>query len=217
MAFDRSFPQSLASPVIADSEHFWPRLRCSPLRLKNASAFGSRDYSLWLPYAYSDTLPTSGGRTLQFAYGHKLSLTATFSLSPPPLLRRGVGPLHSAVNPKPALAIPSRRCWSASFLPPFHADAILSAPFLPPKEEEAAYIPSPRHIPFVHRLRRYAHPRPRCTVRRCTDSTPPVGQPLHSLRVCLRLRARAGRHIVLVQAHDKVPVAPCLRDTCRLR
>lgn len=119
MAFDRSFPQSLASQAIANSEHFWPRLRFSPLRLKNAASFGSRDYDLRLPYAYSDPLPTSGGRTLQFAYGHKLSLTATFSLSPPPLLRRGVGPLHSAVNPKPALAIPSRRCRSASFLPPF--------------------------------------------------------------------------------------------------
>ena len=34
------------------------------------------------------------------------------------------------------------------------ADAILSAPFLPPIEEEAAYIPSPRHVPFIHRLRR---------------------------------------------------------------
>lgn len=34
------------------------------------------------------------------------------------------------------------------------ADAILSATFLPPIEEEAAYIPSPRHVPFIHRLRR---------------------------------------------------------------
>ena len=90
------------------------------------------------------------------------------------------------------------------------------SPVPPTHEEEAAYIPSPGHVPFIHRLRRYAHPRPRCAVRRCTDSTPAVGQPLHSLRVCLRLRARAGRHIVLVQAHDKVPVAPCLLDTCRL-
>ena len=32
--------------------------------------------------------------------------------------------------------------------------AILSAAFLPPIEEEAACIPSPRHIPFIHRLRR---------------------------------------------------------------
>ena len=125
------------------------------------------------------------------ACGHKLSLTATFSLSPPPLLRRGVGTLHSAVNPMPTLAIPSRRCRAAALLPPFRTDAILTATFLPPAEEEAAYIPSPgTFLLFVCD----AMPAPgRCAVRRCTDSTPAVGQPLHSLRVCLRLRARAGR------------------------
>ena len=125
------------------------------------------------------------------ACGHKLSLTATFSLSPPPLLRRGVGPLHFAVNPMPTLAIPSRRCRAAALLPPFRTDAILTATFLPPAEEEAAYIPSPgTFLLFVCD----AMPAPgRCAVRRCTDSTPAVGQPLHSLRVCLRLRARAGR------------------------
>ena len=63
MAFDRSIRQSLASPVIADSEHFWPRFRCSPLRLKNAASFGSRDYDL------------------------RLALRC----SPKPLLRHGVG------------------------------------------------------------------------------------------------------------------------------
>ena len=86
----------------------------------------------------------------------------------------------------------------------------------PPTHRGRCHCHSVRRLPFICRLRRYAHPRPRCAVRRCTDSTSAVGQPLHSLRVCLRLRARAGRHIVLVQAHDKVPVAPCLRDTCRL-
>lgn len=86
----------------------------------------------------------------------------------------------------------------------------------PPTNRGSCHCHSVRRLPFIYRLRRYAHPRPRCAVRRCTDSTPAVGQPLHSLRVCLRLRARAGRHIVLVQAHDKVPVAPCLRDSCRL-
>ena len=216
MAFDRSFPQSLASPVIAASEHFWPRLRCSPLRLKTASAFGSRDYSLRLPYAYSDNLPTSGGRTLQFAYGHKLSLTATFSLSPPPLLRRGVGPLHSAVNPKPPLAFPSRRCRAASFLPP-----IARMPYCQPRSSHPQRKKPPTFqapgISIFFVCDAGPNPRPRYAVRRCTDYTPAVGQPLHSLRVCLRLRARAGRHIVLVQAHDKVSVAPCLRDTCRLR
>ena len=55
LAFDRSFPQSLASPVIAASEHFWPRFRCSPLRLKTASAFGSRDYALRLAIRCSPT------------------------------------------------------------------------------------------------------------------------------------------------------------------
>lgn len=184
MAFDRSFPQSLASQAIANSEHFWPRLRFSPLRLKNAASFGSRDYDLRLPYAYSDPLPTSGGRTLQFAYGHKLSLTAALSLTPtPPAAPTVSARYRSTVNPMPPLAIPSRRCRVAAFLPPFHADAILSATFLPPTEEEAAYIPSPLHVPFIHRLRRYAHPRPRCTVRRCTDSASAVGQPLRSLRV----------------------------------
>ena len=51
------------------------------------------------------------------------------------------------------------------------SDAILSATFLPPAEEEAAYIPSPRLVPFIHRLRRYAHPRPDA---RCTDALTPL-------------------------------------------
>lgn len=217
MAFDRSFPQSLASQAIANSEHFWPRLRFSPLRLKNAASFGSRDYDLRLPYAYSDPLPTSGGRTLQFAYGHKLSLTAALSLTPtPPAAPTVSARYRSTVNPMPPLAIPSRRCRVAALLPPFHADAILSATFLPPTEEEAAYITSPRHGNFHL-----------SSATLCPPQAPMHGAPMHRLRSgCrpttsltpsyLRLRARAGRHIVLVQAHDKVPVTPCLRDTCRL-
>lgn len=73
---------------------------------------------------------------------------------------------------------------------------------------------APGTATLIIRLRRYARPGPRCTVRRCTDSVPAVGQSLLSLRVCLRLRARAGRHTVLVLAHDKVPVVPYLHDTC---
>ena len=87
---------------------------------------------------------------------------------------------------------------------------------LPPTEAMPPTSQAPGTATLILRLRRYARPRPRCTVRLCTDFAPAVGQPLHSLRVCLRLRARAGRHTVLVQAHDKVPVAPCLHDTCRL-
>ena len=63
----------------------------------------------------------------------------------------------------------------------------------PPTHRGSCHCHSVRRLPFIYRLRRYAHPRPRCAVRRCTDSTSAVGQPLHSLRVCLRLRARAGR------------------------
>ncbi len=149
--------------------------------------------------------------------GHKLSLTATFSLSPPPLLRRGVGPLHSAVNPMPPLAIPSRRCRSASFLPPIARMPYCQPRSSHPQRKKPPTFQAPGTFLSFIVFDACPNPRPRCAVRRCTDSTPAVGQPLHSLRVCLRLRARAGRHIVLVQAHDKVPVAPCLRDTCRLR
>ena len=106
------------------------------------------------------------------ACGHKLSLTATFSLSPPPLLRRGVGPLHFAVNPMPTLAIPSRRCRAAALLPPFRTDAILTATFLPPAEEEAAYIPSPgTFLLFVCD----AMPAPGPDVR-CADALTPLRQ-----------------------------------------
>ena len=72
---------------------------------------------------------------------------------------------------------------------------------LPPIEEAVIAIQSVGYLLYIV-CDAGPNPRPRCAVRRCTDSTPAVGQPLHSLRVCLRLRARAGRHTVLVQAHD---------------
>ena len=51
--------------------------------------------------------------------GHKLSLTATLSLTPtPPAAPTVSARFRSAVNPMTPLAIPSRRCRSASFLPP---------------------------------------------------------------------------------------------------
>lgn len=73
MAFDRSLPQSLASPVIAASEHFWPRLRCSPLRLKTASAFGSIDCSLRSLQSSVTSLASCGFTTASTPCGHKLS------------------------------------------------------------------------------------------------------------------------------------------------
>lgn len=193
MAFDRSFPQSLASQAIANSEHFWPRLRFSPLRLKNAASFGSRDYDLRLPYAYSDPLPTSGGRTLQFAYGHKLSLTAALSLTPtPPAAPTVSARYRSTVNPMPPLAIPSHRCRSASFLPPIARMPDCQPPSSHPQRKKPPTFQAPG-ISIFFVCDAGPNPRPRCAVRRCTDSTSAVGQPLHSLRVCLRLRTRAGR------------------------
>lgn len=131
------------------------------------------------------------------SYGHKLSLTAA---------------LCYAVNPKPPLAFPSCRLRSASLPSSFHPCAILTATFSLPQR----LCRQPHKLPARQLSLSVcdAMPAPgRCTVRRCTNSAPVVGQPLRSLRVCLRFRARAGRHTVLVQAHDKVPVAPLLSTT----
>lgn len=149
--------------------------------------------------------------------GHKLSLTAALSLTPtPPAVPSVSARFRSAVNPMPPLAIPSRRCRSASFLPPIARMPYCQPRSSHPQRKKPPTLQAPGTFHSFIVCDADPNPRPRCTVRRCTDSTPAVGQPLHSLRVCLRLRARSGRHIVLVQAHDKVPVAPCLRDTCCL-
>lgn len=108
--------------------------------------------------------------------GYTLAITDTSGCA------YGVGPLPFRCQPETSACYsePSMTCCRASSS--IHTCAILTAALLPPKEDEAAYIPSPRHFSIL-RLRRYAHPRPRCTVRRCTDSAPAVGQPLRSLRV----------------------------------
>ena len=72
MAFDRSFPQSLASLYIADSEHF---LAEAPLLSASAKKrFGIRVERLPPP--------------------------SPLSLSPTPLLRHGVGPLPLRCQPE---------------------------------------------------------------------------------------------------------------------
>ena len=121
MAFDRSFRRSLA-PHTSPTPSFF--LVVVPLRSsttkKTATAFGSIDCVLRLHLRFSDTLPASGGRTLRLVSGHKLSLTATLSLTPaPPAMPTVSARFRSAVNPKPPLAIPSRRCRSASLPPSF--------------------------------------------------------------------------------------------------
>ena len=118
------------------------------------------------------------------AYVHKLSLTAALPLPPTPPAAPTVSPrFRSAVNPMPPLAIPSRRCRSASFLPPIARMPYCQPRSSHPQRKKQPTFQAPGPTTSISRLRRYAHPRPRCTVRRCTDSAPAVGQPLRSLRV----------------------------------
>ena len=126
-------------------------------------------------------------------YGHKLSLTAALSLTPtPPAAPTVSARYRSAVNPMPPLAIPSRRCRSASFLPPIARMPYCQPRSSHPQRKKPPTLQAPG-ISIFFVCDAGPNPRPRCAVRRCTDSTSAVGQPLHSLRVCLRLRARAGR------------------------
>lgn len=69
--------------------------------------------------------------------------------------------------------------------------AILSATFLPPIEEVAAYIPRPRHCP---------RPKPRWAVRRCTFSTPATMATAALTSSSLRRTARRGRQTLKPQA-----------------
>lgn len=54
-------PSSVCSLHPSKSEHFWPRLRVAPLRLKTASAVGSIDCALRLHYALSRHPSCVGG------------------------------------------------------------------------------------------------------------------------------------------------------------
>ena len=199
MAFDRSLRQPFASPVIADSEHRWSRFRCSPLRLTTATAFGSRDCSLRLAYAYSTPLLRHGVGRSGFTCTRKLSLTA---------------PLLSAVNPKPPLAFPSRRC----------RDAALTSSI-------SHGCHTNRHIPPIHRGRSRQHSKPtavfyypsatltppRWAVRRMTASLRQCRRPLHSLRVTYGLGQGQVGLLSAVQApQQKACRSAALHDTCHL-
>ena len=138
---------------------------------------------------------------------NRLRPPATLQLSPTPLLRHGVGPLplrlwlqtifgdSASLRCQPetsacysGLSTPCRRA------PSFGRRKSAISTFLPPAEVAVLAVQSIGFLDYT------PTPGPRCTVRRCTDSTPAVGQPLHSLRVCLRLRARAGRQTLKPQA-----------------
>lgn len=118
------------------------------------------------------------------ACGHNLSLTAALPLPPtPPAVPTVSARSRSAVNPQPPLAFPSRRRRAASFLPPFARSPYCQPRSSHPQRKRPPPLQAPGTATSISRLRRYAHPRPRCTVRRCTDSASAVGQPLRSLRV----------------------------------
>ncbi len=192
MAYDRSIRQSLA-PSPSPSPNIVGRGSCLPATNDRCGLRGDRLCAMF--QTLFDGYVSALSR-------HRSYVTVSGALTP--LSTRNLRLYFRLVNgsaPRSLLLSPLS-----------HTDGHV----LPPTEAMPPTSQAPGTATLILRLRRYARPRPRCTVRLCTDSAPAVGQPLHSLRVCLRLRARAGRHTVLVQAHDKVPVAPCLHDTCRL-
>ena len=131
-------------------------------------------------------------------YTHKLSLTATFSLSPPPPATPTVlARFHSAVNSPPPFAFPSSRCRSAP---------------LPPT---IARPPYQSHVPPTHRGSSRLHSKP-------SALTPPQA-PMNARQSSPTLRQECDHYAYseqppahgtegsahsLRQAHDKEPVAP---------
>ncbi len=115
-------PSSVCCLHPCKSEHRWSRLRCSPLRLTTAAGAGSRDCALRLDVRLIPTplLRHGVGRGVRTC-GYKLSLTATFPLSPPPLRCRGVGTLHSAVNPATSACFSDSQGQSSCLRPPVGA------------------------------------------------------------------------------------------------
>lgn len=212
-------PSVACIPVIADSEHFWPRLRCSPLQLKTASAFGSIDCSLHSLQSSVTSLASCGFTTASTRCGHKLSSHFHSHFTPDTSgCAYGVGFVPITVCPETSACF-SEPSMPVCFVPSSNrADAILSATFLPPAEEEAAYIPSPRHVPFIHRLRRYAHPR--LPDARCTDALTPLRQTAnrftHSEFAYGLGQGQVGRLSNRKRIFETACRSTALRDTCRL-
>lgn len=175
----RSHPITSSTPSIAVHGSFLP---------VNSDRVGSAGREITpsvLPSAFPrhrSSVAVSGAYVC--AYGNKLSLTAALPLPPtPPASSTVSARSRSAVNPQPPLAIPSRRRRAASFLPPLARSPYCQPRSSHPQRKKPPPLQAPGTTTSISRLRRYAHPRPRCTVRRCTDSVPAVRQPLRSPRV----------------------------------
>lgn len=134
---------------IASPEHFWPRLRYSPLRLKTAAVFGSIDCSFRL-HSASSTPPSLryGGMALHSGCTRKLSLATTFRLSPTPLLRRGVGPppFHRQPETSACYSGPSMPCRRS---PSFGRSEPPISGLLPPIEEAVIAIQSVGYLLYI--------------------------------------------------------------------
>lgn len=141
------------------------------LRLTTAAVCGSRDCALRLQTLFD-------GYISALSRHRNLWRCRALSLRCQPATSACISGSSTALRRAPFLLSPLSHT-DGHVLPPTVA--------MPPTSQ------APGTATLIIRLRRNARPRPRCTVRRCTDSVPAVGQPLHSLRVCLRLRARAGR------------------------
>ena len=121
--FSAPRPQPLPSPSI-----FGRRLRFAPLSTKNR--YGLRGDRLRPPLATTSatSLARCGFATapLPAVTNYLQRLRSRFA--PPPLLCRGVGPLHSAVDPKPPLTFPTCQCRCATLRTP-----IAPAPYCQPR------------------------------------------------------------------------------------
>ena len=188
------------------------------------TSFQVRASLVEVPLLSTSTNDRSGFRV------ERLPPPSPLSLSPTPLLRHGVGrsgftctrklsltaPLLSAVNPKPPLAFPSRRC----------RDAALTSSI-------SHGCHTNRHIPPIHRGRSRQHSKPtavfyypsatltppqaRWAVRRLTASLRQCRRPLHSLRVTYGLGQGQVGLLSAVQApQQKACRSAALHDTCHL-
>lgn len=181
------------------------RLRASlveaPLRLTTATDFGSRDCSFRLAYAYPTPLLRHGVGRSGFTCTRKLSLTA---------------PLFSAVNPKPPLAFPSRRCLDAALLPAFRTLAILPGTFFPPIRGRSRQHSTPTAVLYYPSATLAPTPG-RCAVRRLTASLRQCRRPLHSLRAAHGLgQGQAGLLSAVQAPRQKACRSATLHDTCHL-
>lgn len=135
------------------------------------------------------------------AYGHKLSLTAALPLTPtPPAAPMVSARSRSAVNPQPPLAFPSRRRRAASFLPPLARSPYCQLRSSHPQRKKPPPLQALGTATSISRLRRYAHPKPRWAVRRCTDSAPATMATAALTSSSLRRTARRGRQTLKPQA-----------------